>query len=134
MGRRQVGVVDPGGGVKMAFVNVVTPDWERGRIPYVRLAYTQGGGVRGYLSSQVAIESDRFFLELDEEAGLIRVKSAPEGETKKSLALGRGRARGFAIGKAAMRRIDTTERIYLKLESDGWYYGSYKDPDACLRE
>ncbi|GDX06324.1 hypothetical protein [Buttiauxella sp. A111] len=116
----------------MGFTNVVTPDWERGRAPYVRFKWNANGGVRGYLSNRVEVETDRFFLELDEEKGLIRVKGAPGDEMKLSLALGKGRSRGFAIGKPAMRRIDTEERIYLRKDSDGWYYGSYREPNEYL--
>lgn len=116
----------------MAFKSAVTPDYLRGQIPYVKFKYLNAGGVRGYLSKQVDIEG-RLYVELDHDTGRIRLKQAPPDDLAHSFAMGKARARGFAIGKPAMKEIGTEERIYLELAADGWYYGSYKDLKSCSK-
>lgn len=108
----------------MAFETVVNNHMTKGRVPFIKLRWTPGGNVRGYISKEVVMDAGRFYFEIDKDSRQIRVKSAPDGKPGDSISTG-GHGRNFAISKIAMREIDTEERIFLELGGDGWWYGGY---------
>ena len=117
----------------MGFKSVVNSNYCSGILPYVKFKWNQNFQARGYLSTAVRVGmSTRIHIEIDEAGGMIRIKPAKPDTIRDSVALGSGRARGFAMAKKALSLMGTEERIYLQLRDDGWYYGNYKEPNEYL--
>ena len=105
----------------MAFVSQRKPmggKYQNCREPFIRFRKSLSGACCGSINRAVPFRGKRIELEIDFDEKLLRISEHPEGF---SVEPSGGQ---FSCSKSVVEEVGT-ERIWLTLHEDGWWYGNY---------